>query len=175
MIDPGEEGLLRLAHVSPEELSRNHHLLSETGNRLGGPPSVITWFLPQVDHALKGGVRTVFMIAERMSQDFGTSNQFVIIGYGNSYPLTDSLAYSLRQHFPQLKFIIQPYRTRFDDPELLPPADCAICTLWTTAYVCARYQKVVAKFYLVQDFEPLFYPAGSVSAVIEQTYRFGLA
>lgn len=175
MIDPDEAGLLSLAHISPEELRRNHQLVRETGNRLGGPPAVITWFLPQVDHALKGGVRTVFMIAQRMSQDFGTANQFVIIGYGNSYPATDSLAGSLRRHFPELKFTIQPFRTRLDDPALLPAADCGVCTLWTTAYVCARYQRVRAKFYLVQDFEPRFYPAGSVSAVIEQTYRFGFA
>ncbi|KKK47215.1 hypothetical protein LCGC14_3157440, partial [marine sediment metagenome] len=30
------------------------------------------------------------------------------------------------------------------------------------------------KFYLIQDFEPMFYPAGTVYALAEQTYRMGL-
>ena len=30
------------------------------------------------------------------------------------------------------------------------------------------------KFYFVQDYEPLFYPASSRSALAEATYRFGM-
>lgn len=175
MIDQAELGLLSLANVTEDDLRRNRAIVESTGNHVGGSPSVITWFLPFVDHALKGGVRTVFMLAEKMTREFGTSSHFVIVGYGKDFPDCTVLANSLRTHFPDLKFTTQPFRTKFDDPGLLPASDCAICTLWTTAYVCARYQKTTAKFYLVQDYEPLFYPAGSISAVIEATYRFGFA
>jgi glycosyltransferase involved in cell wall biosynthesis len=56
----------------------------------------------------------------------------------------------------------------------LPSSDVSIATLWTTAYTSLHYQKVRRKFYFVQDYEPLFYPAGSTSALVEATYGFGL-
>ena len=45
----------------------------------------------------------------------------------------------------------------------IPPADIGVATLWTTAYVLARVSNCARKMYLIQDFEPLFYPAGSTS------------
>ena len=63
-----------------------------------------------------------------------------------------------------------------DTPEKLaaiPPADIGVATLWTTAYVLARVTNCARKMYLIQDFEPLFYPAGSTSAQAELSYRFG--
>lgn len=175
MIDQSELGLLKLANATQEDIELNDQLLKRTGNKLGRMPLVVTWFLPFVDHALKGGVRTVFMLAQHLSQQFGTTNHFVIVGYGSEFPKTQNLAKSLTDNFPELNFTIQPYRTLFDNPKSLPPSECGICTLWTTAYVLLRYQKTLTKFYLVQDFEPNFYPAGTVSGIIEQTYRFGFA
>src|SRR6185369_6249852 len=43
------------------------------------------------------------------------------------------------------------------------------------AYLLLKYNSVSKKFYFMQDFEPLFYEAGSVYAAIEQTYRFGFS
>ena len=67
----------------------------------------------------------------------------------------------------------------FDGPdsaslELVPPADASIATLWLTAYAVARAQNTKRKFYLVQDFEPMFYPASTSYALAEETYRLGL-
>jgi glycosyltransferase involved in cell wall biosynthesis len=44
--------------------------------------------------------------------------------------------------------------------------------LWTTAYILLKVRNTARKFYLIQDFEPLFYPAGSTYAQAEMTYRF---
>lgn len=55
----------------------------------------------------------------------------------------------------------------------IPKADVGVATLWTTAYLLAKYNNCLKKMYLVQDFEPLFYPAGSLSGIIEHTYRLG--
>jgi glycosyltransferase involved in cell wall biosynthesis len=55
----------------------------------------------------------------------------------------------------------------------IPAADYSIATLWTTAYVLLRVTNTALKFYFIQDYEPLFYPAGSTSAQVELTYRFG--
>ena len=46
-------------------------------------------------------------------------------------------------------------------------------TAWQTAYPVLASPAAGARFYLVQDFEPSFYPAGSESLMAEATYRFG--
>ena len=61
-----------------------------------------------------------------------------------------------------------------DDLELLPYADVSIATLWTTAYTVAHFRRTKRKFYLIQDYEPQFYPAGTSAALAEETYRLGL-
>lgn len=52
--------------------------------------------------------------------------------------------------------------------------DAAIASSWQTAHVLARQSNVLAKLYFVQDFEPFFYPRGSLYALAEDSYRLGL-
>ena len=52
-------------------------------------------------------------------------------------------------------------------------ADAAVATLSTTAYSIIRLRHVKARFYFVQDYEPLFYPAGTSYGLAEATYRLG--
>ena len=54
----------------------------------------------------------------------------------------------------------------------LPACDAAISTLWTTAYSVLQLQNARRKFYFMQDYESRFYPAGSISALVEATYHF---
>jgi glycosyltransferase involved in cell wall biosynthesis len=49
----------------------------------------------------------------------------------------------------------------------------AFATLWTTAFPLLRLRGVRRKCYFLQDWEPLFYPAGTLSGIVEATYRFG--
>jgi glycosyltransferase involved in cell wall biosynthesis len=56
----------------------------------------------------------------------------------------------------------------------IPACDVSISTLWVTAYVAAHFPNARRKFYLIQDFEPMFYPAGTMYALAEETYRLGL-
>jgi glycosyltransferase involved in cell wall biosynthesis len=55
----------------------------------------------------------------------------------------------------------------------LAKTDASIATLWSTAYPALKFNQVRRKFYFIQDFEPLFYPAGSTQAQVEATYDFG--
>lgn len=48
-----------------------------------------------------------------------------------------------------------------------------IATSWITAYYCRQITWIASPYYFVQDFEPVFYPAGGEYAMAEQTYRFG--
>jgi glycosyltransferase involved in cell wall biosynthesis len=60
-------------------------------------------------------------------------------------------------------------------PDEIPDlhVDAAIATLWITAQTVLRLKNVHRKFHFLQDWEPLFYPAGTLSAMVEATYRFG--
>jgi glycosyltransferase involved in cell wall biosynthesis len=58
--------------------------------------------------------------------------------------------------------------------ELVPYADVSVATLWMTAYGVAHFPHTRRKFYLIQDYEPGFYPAGTEYALAEETYALGL-
>lgn len=52
-------------------------------------------------------------------------------------------------------------------------ADAIFATSWETAYPVYNSKAAGARFYLVQDFEPWFYPRGAASVFAENTYRMG--
>jgi FMN phosphatase YigB (HAD superfamily) len=52
-------------------------------------------------------------------------------------------------------------------------ADVALATGWQTAYPLARMDRCKLKAYLVQDYEPDFYPASAERIWAEETYRMG--
>lgn len=52
--------------------------------------------------------------------------------------------------------------------------DACFATGWESAHVAAtRLPSTVRKLYFIQDYEPYFYPRGSLYALAEDTYRFG--
>ena len=51
--------------------------------------------------------------------------------------------------------------------------DAIVASDWATAYAAYRYPKPAKRFYFVQDFEPVFFPAGSDFVVAENSYRLG--
>lgn len=170
----GEIGLLRLADATATDLARNQEAIT-LGSTDPIENHVITWFLPPVTHALKGGVRTVFMLAQNMSETWGTLNHFVIYSYSGRNLETAELCASLSKFFPNLRFTVNVFRKDVDGIDTLPISNLAFCTLWTTAYLLLKYNQTSRKFYLMQDYEPSFYPAGNLYGVIEQTYRFGFS
>jgi O-antigen biosynthesis protein len=60
-----------------------------------------------------------------------------------------------------------------DVAEGIEDAHAIFATAWPTAYLVLASPARGARFYLVQDFEPSFYPAGSEALMAEATYRFG--
>ena len=170
---PHRDGLIDLAQTSAAELAANTAAIA--AGRASGINHIttITWFLPEVPHALVGGVRTVFQTAEHLSRKQGTLHHFVIFCFQEQPFDPAPLAESLRVHFPDLSFRIHILRHGIDRANDLPGADIAICTLWTTAYVMLRYNQCRRKFYFMQDYEPLFYAGGDLAMLIEQTYRMG--
>jgi glycosyltransferase involved in cell wall biosynthesis len=168
-------GLINLGDCDVSDIDENAKCI-EAGRsiQIDRPRSVI-WFLPVVTHALKGGVRTVFTFAEALSKNHGTLNVFVIYSFTGRDIETSDLEISLREFFPHLRFVLKKHINGKSHIEGLPGAQIAICTLWTTAYLLLKYNKTYRKFYLMQDFEPMFYEGGDIYVTIEQTYRFGFS
>jgi glycosyltransferase involved in cell wall biosynthesis len=49
--------------------------------------------------------------------------------------------------------------------------DAVIATSWETVWPVVSTKSFIKRFYFVQDFEPFFYPTGSLSIAAEATYR----
>lgn len=169
-----ELGLVELAEVTADEIEANRRVV-EARAPLGGRPQIAIWFVPLVDHVLKGGVRTIFAVAEQMSLRWGTLNYLVLDSFSGRDFDAKPLELELRKHFGHLKFTLIKHRRGVDDVAAIPASDVSFCTLWTTAYLLVKYNRTKRKYYFLQDYEPVFYPAGSVYGVIEATYRFGFS
>ncbi|HWF52282.1 MAG TPA: hypothetical protein VG294_16700 [Solirubrobacteraceae bacterium] len=61
-----------------------------------------------------------------------------------------------------------------DVSEGLTGTDACVATSWGTAHVLATHGRApMRRLYLIQDFEPFFYPRGAEYALAEDSYRFG--
>lgn len=74
---------------------------------------------------------------------------------------------TVRQGWPGLKAEVRDAADGIED------AHGIFATSWETAYKVLGSDARGLRFYLVQDFEPAFYPAGSEALMAEATYRFG--
>jgi len=140
----------------------------------GGPLQVrsVNWFLPDIDTPFYGGINTALRIADLLAREHGVENQFVLLAAANERYVRSAL----RAAFPALGDSLIAFSNGRVGPNLdtMPPADVSIGTQWHTAYMAASFPHTERRFYLIQDFEPLFYPAGSNYALAEETYRLGL-
>jgi GT2 family glycosyltransferase len=135
-------------------------------------PKTVNWFLPELDSPFYGGVATALRIADHLATHHGVQNQFVVAAAPNEPYFRSALG----AVFPSIANSPISFcsATEGSGLELVPYADVSIATLWTTAYTVAHFRRTKRKFYLIQDFEPGFYPAGTAYALAEETYRLGL-
>jgi GT2 family glycosyltransferase/glycosyltransferase involved in cell wall biosynthesis len=169
--DTGDEarGLSKACRVSAEELERVRD--THAGLRGRHEPSTLNWFIPDFENPFYGGIHTIFRFADYFARAHGVKNRFVVIGTGPE----EYIRSGLRVTFPDLADA-EIFLASGGSDELLglvPDADASIATLWVTAYPLARWASSGRKFYFVQDFEPMFYPAGASYALAEETYRMG--
>lgn len=129
----------------------------------------ITWFFPEFINPYYGGIYTLLRFADYYKREKGIDHRFMVLGSAKAEELAEMVA----QSFPSLagepiqSFNLYQHVNKFE------PTDIGVATLWATAYHLLRFNQTKRKFYFMQDYEPLFYPAGSVSAQIEATYSFG--
>lgn len=169
-LDVGEPGFLRRYDASAAELETNAGHVRRFRAERTVDPRRVTWFVPAFDHVYRGGIYTIMRIADRLTSEFGTVNQIVVIGKHRA-DLTE-MRRQIKQAFPSMK--VKMIHLGHQDREWdLPAADLGICTLWTSAYHLLRYNQCKGKVYLVQDYEPSFYAGNAIQGLVTQTYRFG--
>jgi glycosyltransferase involved in cell wall biosynthesis len=130
----------------------------------------VNWFLPEFTHAFYGGVHTILRAADYMRRKHGVQSTFVT---PSPEPV---LRAAIGAAFPELgrESGVVEFTGDAQLPSV-PECDAAVATLWTTAYSVLRFEKARRKFYFMQDYESAFYPAGSISALVESTYHFGFS
>ena len=131
----------------------------------------VNWHVPDIDSPFYGGINTALRIADTMARNNGVENRFIVTAAPNEAFFRSALSAAFPAIADSPMVFTDGHANTLTD---LPEADVAIATLWTTAYQVAKAQGVGRKFYLIQDFEPMFYPAGTNYALCEEGYRLGL-
>ena len=132
----------------------------------------VVWFVPNFSMPFYGGIMTILRAAEFMRH----VHDVKITVVGVSCNSTAGLRTAIGKAFPllaQQATILSLMENENVNSLGIGAADAAFCTLWTTAYPLLKLRNVAQKIYFVQDYEPLFYPAGTTSSLVEATYRFG--
>jgi SAM-dependent methyltransferase/glycosyltransferase involved in cell wall biosynthesis len=124
----------------------------------------LNWVIPTIGES--GGFRTIFRMVEALSQE-GFQQRIYEMPLAHRPRLPEELGALIRKQFGVT------LRHVSSDFENMEPADITFATSWHTAYPVLTANDGGRKFYLVQDFEPLFLPVGSESVLAENTYRFG--
>lgn len=131
---------------------------------------VCNWYLPAFDSPFYGGVMTILRLADFLQRRHGLRQRILICGGGVR---AADVSASVARAFPGLASAEIIVLDSVAAIQGIPASDYSVATLWTTAYVLLGVQNTGLKFYMIQDFEPAFYPAGSTYAQAELSYRFG--
>lgn len=133
----------------------------------------INWVIPDMDIG-SGGHMNIFRIAKHLDER-GHDQHFYVFGR-SKFKSAAEFRETVQKHF-------QPVKAEFsllgaDQSQAaskLRECDALIATNWHTAYPVYQARNAKRKFYMVQDFEPWFYPMSSSYVFAENTYRMHLA
>ena len=126
-------------------------------------PLTIAWVCEPTSGRESGGHTTMFRQVEALER----AGHTCVIYFRNLHGWTmDQHRETVRGWWPSLKADIR-------DAAEIEDAHAIFATSWPTAYTVLASPARGARFYLVQDFEPSFYPAGTEALLAEATYRFG--
>ena len=163
---PADEARIRVAREdlvrASEMASRGWELPAALPARAGEALTVAWVCVPPGEGA--GGYTTMFRMVGAMER----------AGHRCIIYLHDRHGWSLEQHrrtisqwWPWVEAEVRDCSEGIDD------AHAIFATAWETAYPVLVSPARGTRFYLVQDFEPAFYPAGSDALLAEATYGFG--
>ena len=129
-----------------------------------GTPLSIGWICTPPGPG-SGGHTTMFRMIEAMEAAGHNCVLYLYDRFGGEISRHEQV---IRQYWPGAKAAVRSVESG------LQPLDAYVATAWQTAHVlAARADLPTRRIYLVQDFEPYFYPYGSEYVLAEDTYRFG--
>lgn len=132
-----------------------------------GKPLTINWVIPDLAQG-SGGHATLFRIISFLER-FGHTNRIHLFAGEGAMPYRNAqqVKSAVEKHFMplQAEFVLGVGGMK--------DSDVLVATSWHTAYPCYAVQNTKRKFYVIQDYEPAFYPVGSAQLFAEQTYRMG--
>lgn len=132
-----------------------------------GQALTIGWVLTAPGPA-SGGHTTIFRFVEALEAAGHECVLFVYDGQGGDASQYEDL---IRTWWPRVRAQVRNVSEATAGTQHI---DAFVATAWPTAHILAGFSELVgARFYLVQDFEPYFYPRGSAYELAEDTYRFG--
>ena len=133
---------------------------------LGGATALtINWVIAPLGKG-SGGHHTIMRFVRHLERRGHTCNLILYDGRGIQSEREAQLI--AQRHFP-------PMKARILGIDQIGVADILIATAWQTAYPVFNARTTASKFYFVQDYEPWFYPMGTLHTLAENTYRLGLA
>ena len=125
----------------------------------------ITWVIPDFVPGA-GGHMTIFRIASHLEL-FGHDVRFLIQNptvHKNGAEARETI----NTHFQPFSGAVEVFKGFTPDAA----GDALIATDRFTCYPVRAMERFTRKFYLVQDFEPSFYPAGTEALLTDATYHF---
>jgi O-antigen biosynthesis protein len=128
-----------------------------------GAPLTVAW-VSGPPGAGSGGHTTMFRLMSALEQAGHTCILYLHDEHGWSL---DQHRKTIRSWWPWVRPEVRDASGGIED------AHAIFATAWETAYPVLASPAKGTRFYLVQDFEPSFYPAGSEALLAEATYGFG--
>ena len=129
-----------------------------------GPPRV--GFVCTAPGAGSGGHTTLFRMIKGLEERGYPCTLFLYDPHDGDLGRREAV---VREHWPWLSATIRSANESFDS------VDAIVASSWETAHLIAsRVNGPAARLYFAQDYEPFFYPHGSLYAFAEDSYRFGL-
>ena len=165
----------RFYDVNSNLLEKHCRVLDSWSNDKERQITSINWFVPSFINPYGGGHYNIFRFMNFFSKK-GIKNRLIIYNFSDG---TDKSIYdSITKLFPRinLEVILCPQAEkgtgRLDIENIIPYADLTFATTWQSAYYAVKFNNTRGKYYFIQDYEPLFYPAGSQSSLAEATYKW---
>lgn len=124
------------------------------------------WSIPSWLNIYGGGHYTLFRFINHFSKYYGIKNIIYLYDYQAHFKSLVQQQEELNLAFDCKNFFLTK------DFKDLPFCDAAIATTWQSAYFI-KQMIAKQKFYFMQDYESLFYAAGSSSLQANHSYTFG--
>ena len=154
------------ASLTYEEVQANSRFISKVhAEKVSGIQNAL-FILPGFQ-AIYAGLNNIFSYADFLRENGIKISLALILDKKDLQKHVDIL----KETFPELAKSANFYPVTPDSVDKLPSSDVAICTQWATAYILAKYNKTKRKCYFIQDKEASFYPMGTISALVENTYK----